>query len=351
MAEKYFSDPFAVAGDVGPLPNAAPIDGSVSYESGFGIDYELPNTDPDYLSIPRVQFNQLMLDITGAIQMLQQTGFPSWITSAANNGSPYVYAAGAQVMHSGTPFYSLVDGNTDEPPSVNWGLIQYAVQQFQPGDTMETYSSTLPDGWLWVDGKTIGNATSGATSRANGDTVNLFTVLWNSISNAVLTIQDSSGNPTTRGISASVDFAANKRMPLPDKRGKIAAAADNLGGTPAGILTGNTAQGVDGTILGNVGGEQSHSLIINEITAHVHASSSLTTNVTGNHTHDITTTGGGGFDPTHIFNGVPTTTGTSSTQNAGNHSHSITGNTDSSGGSLTHNNVQPTIIANFRIKL
>lgn len=70
---------------------------------------------------------------------------------------------------------------------------------------------TAPMGWLLVDGKTIGSAASGATSRANADTSELFGYLW---AFTAIPIYDSTGAPTTRGASAAVDFAANKRLPL-----------------------------------------------------------------------------------------------------------------------------------------
>lgn len=99
---------------------------------------------------------------------------------------------------------------------------------------------TEPSGWLFVSGKTIGNASSGGTARANADTQTLFEGLWNSYSNTDLPIQDSSGVASTRGASASADYAANKRLPLLDARGRVLAAIDNLGGTAANILQRST---------------------------------------------------------------------------------------------------------------
>jgi hypothetical protein len=74
-----------------------------------------------------------------------------------------------------------------------------------------------PTGWLKANGGTIGNAASGAT-RANADTVALFTALWDVASLAILT---SAGAGSTRGANAAADFAANKRLTLPDLRGEF----------------------------------------------------------------------------------------------------------------------------------
>jgi len=87
---------------------------------------------------------------------------------------------------------------------------------------------------LECNGNTIGDASSSATARANADTVNLFTVLWNNTTNAELSIQTSTGVPSTRGISAAADFAAHKRLPLPDFRGQFVRGYDNGKGTDTG---------------------------------------------------------------------------------------------------------------------
>lgn len=76
---------------------------------------------------------------------------------------------------------------------------------------------TPPTGWLKANGGTVGNAASGAT-RANADTAALFAALWDVGSLAILT---SAGSGSTRGASAAADFAANKRMTLPDLRGEF----------------------------------------------------------------------------------------------------------------------------------
>ena len=123
MAEHYFLFPFGVNGNLLAVPNPAQVSGTVSYQQGFPIGYEEANTAPGYLSIPRNQFNQLMFDTTSAIQQLQQTGFPSWITSAANGGTSFSYALGAQVWQNGIPYRSLIPNNTDTPPSSNWVVV------------------------------------------------------------------------------------------------------------------------------------------------------------------------------------------------------------------------------------
>lgn len=72
---------------------------------------------------------------------------------------------------------------------------------------------TAPTGWLLIDGKTIGSAASGATARANADTLALYTFLWD-FGVSDVPIYTSSGVATTKGANAAADFAANKRLQL-----------------------------------------------------------------------------------------------------------------------------------------
>lgn len=82
-----------------------------------------------------------------------------------------------------------------------------------PGSIKPMARLTAPSGWLLIDGKTIGNAASGATARANADTWLLFEQVW-AFPSVSVPIFDSAGAPSTRGVSAAADFAAGKRLAL-----------------------------------------------------------------------------------------------------------------------------------------
>src|SRR5512136_1700049 len=129
------------------------------------------------------------------------------------------------------------------------------------GVSMSFWGASAPAGWLLEDGKTIGGASSGATARANADVEELFTLLWNGTDNTTFPIQDSSGTPTTRGASAAADFAANKRFPLPDGRGR-----GKLGyGQGSGLTNRN--------VMGATSGEEGHSNTSAENGMHAHSTS------------------------------------------------------------------------------
>lgn len=153
------------------------------------------------------------------------------------------------------------------------------------GSVMDYVGVTAPNGWVVLSGRTIGSASSGATERANADTASLYTLLWNNWSNTELPIEDSAGTPTTRGASASNDFAANKRLPLPDCRDRVRAGKGNMGGSSAGRLT--AASGVVGNTMGETGGTETHTLVSGEMPSHTHVQDAHNhTQNSHNHTQD-----------------------------------------------------------------
>lgn len=119
------------------------------------------------------------------------------------------------------------------------------------GVILDYVGSSLPTGYVWPNGQTIGSASSLATGRANADTANLFTLLWNSWADAQAPVL-----PGGRGATAAADFAANKTIALPDLRGRVVAALDNLGGASAASRLTSTTMTPDGTTRGATGGTQ-----------------------------------------------------------------------------------------------
>lgn len=137
----------------------------------------------------------------------------------------------------------------------------------QTGDIKAAFSTGTLTGFVRCNGNTIGNTGSGATELASTTLArDLFLFLW---PNTTLPIQTSSGAVTTRGISAADDFDnQNKRLSLPDLRGRTMAGLDDMGAVAAGRLTASFwGVGPDGitpttpaTILGNAAGDEKHKL-------------------------------------------------------------------------------------------
>lgn len=127
-----------------------------------------------------------------------------------------------------------------------------ATTLIQTGWLQPIYGTGVVTGFARCNGRTIGNAASGATERANADTSALFVFLYNADTNLAV-----SGG---RGASAAADYAANKTIALPDFRGRTIAGLDDMGNSAAGRLTA-TYFGTAATVLGAAGGLESHTLV------------------------------------------------------------------------------------------
>jgi microcystin-dependent protein len=232
------------------------------------------------------------------------------------------------------------------------------------GAEFQYVGTTAPTGYVLEDGKTIGDGSSGATERANADTSALYTLLWNGIDNTRLPIQDSAGTPTTRGASASNDFAAHKRLPLPDARGRVHAGVDNMGSSTASRITATT--NFDATINGNSGGSQNHTLTTAELAAHNHTITA--TNAAHSHTISITdpphshsfgyggnvTVSNGTGGPLAVCGQSGGTTGASTTgvtASSDSQTPAITASSANTGSGTAHTVLQPTIVSYVIIKL
>lgn len=136
-------------------------------------------------------------------------------------------------------------------------------------------------------------------------------------------------------ISTTYGSADGTHFNLPDLRGRVVAGQDDMGGVSANRLTGLSG-GVDGDLLGGTGGEEAHALVSGENGPHAHnlRFSDATAGAVITTTNYIARAAGGG-------------SGMGGTATLADNTAII----QSSGSGTAHNNVQPTIILNYIIKV
>lgn len=268
--------------------------------------------------------------ITYQLSYLMQSGMAEWHAAT-------IYFKGSFASDGlGNVYYSLTDNNVNQALSVTTQWKLYSTDATGVGK--DFYGPTAPAGWVFASGRTIGDASSGATERANADTLDLFTLFWTNYTDAILPIFTSAGAGSTRGASAAADFAAHKRISLIDKRGRVSVGKDNMGGTTAGRISATTMT-PDGITQGAVGGEQTHVLTTAELASHNHTQNAhghralvLAGAIAGaSAASPVRTDGSFGADPGVIENSTATN--------------------NPIGSDAAHNNVQPSIICNYIIKL
>lgn len=143
------------------------------------------------------------------------------------------------------------------PPAVDPNAIQ------KTGQLLCFYGVESIPGLVRANARTIGNAASGATERANADTEGLFSYLYAAAGDSVLAV---SGG---RGASAAADYAANKMIALPDWRGRDLRGFDDMGNTAAARLTTAIFTGIAPTLIGAVAGVEKYILLAAELAANI----------------------------------------------------------------------------------
>ena len=118
------------------------------------------------------------------------------------------------------------------PELPSYDTVDMIVNSPRTGDIRTSINNFIP-GWVNMNDGTIGSVSSLATSRANIDTFQLFSQIWNGISNTWAPMTDNAGVATARGGSAAADFAANRRLTLPRALGRVFAGTLNTEVTAA----------------------------------------------------------------------------------------------------------------------
>lgn len=218
---------------------------------------------------------------------------------------------------------------------------------FTTGDCLWLDYQGTRTGWVRDNGRTIGSASSGATERANADTSALFVYLWTNFSNTICPVS------TGRGASAAADFAANKTITLPDKRGYVPGGLDDMGNSAASRYANVPVVTGDAITAGSILGEATHALITAELASHDH---DVYLNDPGHtHTVPLATSGTAGGSGSGFAVSTSNTSTASATTGLQVRSASAGGGTqnktNTNGSGTAHNNVQKTVLGTFYRKL
>lgn len=216
------------------------------------------------------------------------------------------------------------------------------ISDVPPIGIVSPYSgTTAPTGWVLMNGQTIGNASSGATGRANADCRGLFYHLWANYANAKATVGGG------RGASAQADFDANKTIVVLSMQGRVWAGLDDMGATAAGVI-GSVI--TNDTTNGETGGTETITLSSAESGQKATGTVSVSISDPG-HTHGDNAmadggsfTAGGGPVSTPYYGGGATISSATTGITA---SFSIAGSAAAS----AHSNMQPTRLGSWIIKV
>lgn len=212
-----------------------------------------------------------------------------------------------------------------------------------PVGSIKGYSAPniAPAGYVMLNGGTIGNASSAGTVRANADTQQLFELLWNNTLDADCPVNGG------RGASAAADFAADKRITLPDARGRTLVGNDTMNNGAAGVI----GAVLTSRIAFKAGAERE--AITQAQLPNYTLPNTLAIASAGNHAHTVnvitTQSSGGATGPlegqdtfqTRVYN----------TSTAGAHIHAITGSVTSGGSGTLRSQIQPSLCMAWIIKL
>lgn len=246
-----------------------------------------------------------------------QNGFQSGVAPSAKwnktlRQSSMVSAAVANFIANALSINVLDDGNIATLITNLTNAITQVANSgaWSTGDVKLTMKVAADAGWVLCNDGSIGNAASGATTRANADTLALFTLLWTNVSNTWAPV---SGG---RGGSAAADFAANKRLTMSATLGRALAIA----GAGAGLTARQMGQAL---------GEETHLLLSSEsgVPAHTHGLANVV--------------GAGSAEPLNIGAGAD-----AQLNSPGNTAANVAANA-----AAAHNIMQPTTFLNAMIKL
>ena len=223
---------------VGGSANAitlAPNPAIAAYTTGQCFRFIVATTNTGAVTVSISALTTKAITLRGSTALIAGDLIAGSLAEITYDGVEFVLTTGG----AASPFVgstltnvNLVTSTVGGDPTVALGVAskQYVDALWTTGDIKITLKTVADSGWVLFNDGTIGNASSGATTRANADTNALFSLLWTNTTDANCAV---SGG---RGASASDDFAANKTIALPKVLGRALAVAGSGSGLSARAL-------------------------------------------------------------------------------------------------------------------
>jgi hypothetical protein len=197
---------------------------------------------------PRSTFEDAALTIAHTHPVIADANgrFPPIYLAFGDFGERVTTAGGTELFYNvSVPNQQPLDA-TDATP---------AEDVLTSGDIFCRLENTTRVGAVRANGRTIGNAASGATERADADCEALFAILWTAQFQVI----------PSAGATAALDFAAGKLVTLPDWRGTVPVGFDDMGNAAAGRFTGVTFSAGNATTVGSICGANTLALTIAQL--------------------------------------------------------------------------------------
>lgn len=231
-------------------------------------------------------------------------------------GNPRFVHSATLVLRDGRDYRGIV-GDVIELESLGGGTWRevYRSAAAATGYAQLTLQTVADRGWILANDGTIGNAASGATTRANFDCYELFSLLWTNVSNTYAPLYDSAGAAVARGATGDADWNANCRLGLTRMLGRALAIAGPYAGSGLTLRS-----------LGQYLGEEAHTQALGELVPHMHTITTYIQQLAGGAANNILSNADGAL-------------GTQIT------------NSNTVGGGAAANVMQPTSFLNAMIKL
>ena len=298
----YFLYPFGSSGGATAITSTTGTNaGVVNYQYGFTPNYELNLASaPSALPIPRQPFNQLMLDVTTAIQNLQKYGVSPWVSVA--DGGPANYPLYARVGYTPSAgaysgIYQIWESQVaanDSTPGDNNDWLAVSGKSGQVGDVVYSSSPNGRAGSLKCDGSAVLRAgiyaplfkaltVSQTASSTNTSTTLTVTSTANLSKGTNTQIEGTGITPGTYIVSILTSTTVQMSAPA------IASGTSTMiffiwgngdGSTTFNLpllyrtvpmgATGQAGTSVIGGYLGQSGGEESHNILLAEMAQHTH---------------------------------------------------------------------------------